>query len=198
MSTKLLLIAAAAFALLAVANASDVWVSAWNSVTHPDCTGSPVHVDYVKVTLCRCTCGRFVHSMGNACFMFNDGSTAGSPYNFTSYPNDAPNPSLAHLTLGGYCDVNMTGSNANVQTDTCSEAKNGYSIKILSAEPASATPPGGDASNTQDCSSSNIYCSGSCTGTISCGGTTTHTNSASHATIGTIAVLVGLVANLIA
>jgi len=93
----------------------------------------------------------------------------------------------------------MTGSNPNVQTGECSTAVNGYSIKILGD--ATTTAPQGDATNSNDCSSSSEYCDPApCQGTVSCGGptTTTVTNSASHATIGTIAVLVGLVANLIA
>ena len=166
MSTKLVLVAAA-FALLAVANASDVYVEFWPSTTHPGCTGSPLHADHVKITLGQCSCGMFIHTMKHACFKITDGSNAGSPYNFTSYPNNL------------YCLQNMTGSNPNVQTGECSTAVNGYSIKILGD--ATTTAPQGDATNSNDCSSSSEYCDPApCQGTVSCGGptTTTVTNSA--------------------
>merc|ERR1712166_1443056 len=160
MSTKLLL---AAFALLAVANATDVYTSGWTyegPLCSGHCAGNPS--DSVKFTLAKCT---YVDSLS----LYTMISSVTGGYTWQSF-SDAS------------CST-LTGINDGLSVDTCTEHPGtSYTpcVQVLRAGSGYAS----GATNTYDCTS------GTCGDCITC--------SASHATIGIMAILVGLAANLLA
>merc|ERR1712086_74293 len=162
MSTKLLL---AAFALLAVANATDVYTSGWTS-SGPSggcsgyCAGNPS--DSVKITLAKCT---YVDSVSLYTMII---SVTGG-YTWQTF-SDAS------------CST-QTGINDALSVDTCTSHPGTSSTPCVQVLRAGSGYASG-ASNTYDCTS------GTCGDCIAC--------SASHATIGIMAILVGLAANLLA